>query len=234
MRRLRYLSDDLPFDFNCGFVGYFGYELKADCEGDAAAPAPRMPDAAFIFADRLIAFDHSRSAPTCSASTDPTSEDEEAERWIAETSRAPRLAAAADEPSGAQAATGRGAGRVPPEPLAPAVPRRHRSECKRPPDRGRDLRGLPDQQGRAPRSAPIRCRSTARCAASTRRRSRPSCASARPRCSAPRRSASCASAATAGSRRSRSRAPAAAARTAPRTCAWPRSCAPTRRTAPRT
>ena len=38
MKRLRYLSDDLPFDFNCGFVGYFGYELKADCEGDNALP----------------------------------------------------------------------------------------------------------------------------------------------------------------------------------------------------
>ena len=36
MRRLRYVSDDLPFDFNCGFVGYLGYELKADCEGDGA------------------------------------------------------------------------------------------------------------------------------------------------------------------------------------------------------
>ena len=26
-------SDDLPFDFNCGFVGYFGYELKAESGG---------------------------------------------------------------------------------------------------------------------------------------------------------------------------------------------------------
>ena len=57
MKRLRYLSDDLPFDFNCGFVGYFGYELKADCEGDNAFQSS-MPDAAFMFADRLIAFDH--------------------------------------------------------------------------------------------------------------------------------------------------------------------------------
>ena len=26
----------LPFDFDCGFAGYLGYELKADCDGDAA------------------------------------------------------------------------------------------------------------------------------------------------------------------------------------------------------
>ena len=43
MKRLRYLSDDLPFDFNCGFVGYFGYELKADCEGDLPSPVRRCP-----------------------------------------------------------------------------------------------------------------------------------------------------------------------------------------------
>src|SRR6185437_3958096 len=57
MRGLRQLSPELPFDFNGGFVGYFGYELKADCEGDAAHSSS-MPDAAFVFADRLIAFDH--------------------------------------------------------------------------------------------------------------------------------------------------------------------------------
>ena len=57
MRRLQQPQGDLPFDFNCGFVGYFGYELKADCDGDAAHRSP-APDAAFIFADRVIAFDH--------------------------------------------------------------------------------------------------------------------------------------------------------------------------------
>ena len=41
MRRLRYLSDDLPFDFNCGFAGYLGYELKDDC---AAISRTRPPD----------------------------------------------------------------------------------------------------------------------------------------------------------------------------------------------
>ena len=51
-------ADDLPFDFDCGFAGYLGYELKADCDGDAAPTSSRLPDAAFVFADRLIAFDH--------------------------------------------------------------------------------------------------------------------------------------------------------------------------------
>ena len=54
-RRLRHLGADLPFDLDCGYVGYFGYELKADCEGDAAHRSP-LPDAAFVLrrpADRL-------------------------------------------------------------------------------------------------------------------------------------------------------------------------------------
>jgi para-aminobenzoate synthetase len=57
LRRLGTLRNDLPFDLTCGFVGYLGYELKADCEGDAAYRSSH-PDAAFVFADRLIAFDH--------------------------------------------------------------------------------------------------------------------------------------------------------------------------------
>jgi para-aminobenzoate synthetase len=56
-RRLRLAASDLPFDFDCGFVGYLGYELKADTEGDDAH-ASSMPDAYFILADRLLAFDH--------------------------------------------------------------------------------------------------------------------------------------------------------------------------------
>jgi para-aminobenzoate synthetase len=47
----------LPFDFDCGFAGYLGYELKAECDG-AAAHHASTPDAAFILADRLLAFDH--------------------------------------------------------------------------------------------------------------------------------------------------------------------------------
>jgi para-aminobenzoate synthetase len=51
------LTEGLPFDFNCGYAGYFGYELKADCGGSRAHDSP-VPDAAFVFCDRIIAFDH--------------------------------------------------------------------------------------------------------------------------------------------------------------------------------
>lgn len=47
----------LPFDFHGGFVGYFGYESMSDPTGRQAA-AIAMPDAAWIRADRFIAFDH--------------------------------------------------------------------------------------------------------------------------------------------------------------------------------
>ena len=57
LRERRIETEGLPFDFNGGFVGYLGYELKADCGASAAHVSP-TPDAAFVFADRLIAFDH--------------------------------------------------------------------------------------------------------------------------------------------------------------------------------
>jgi para-aminobenzoate synthetase len=70
---------DLPFDFDCGLVGYLGYELKAECDG-AAAHGASTPDAAFVFADRLIAFDH-RERHTYLLGLTP------AEGWIEETER---------------------------------------------------------------------------------------------------------------------------------------------------
>jgi para-aminobenzoate synthetase len=56
-RRRRDAGGSLPFDFDCGFAGYLGYELKTECDGSAAHRAS-TPDAAFIFADRLVVFDH--------------------------------------------------------------------------------------------------------------------------------------------------------------------------------
>jgi para-aminobenzoate synthetase len=57
LRERRIETEGLPFDFNTGYVGYLGYELKADC-GASAAHVSSTPDAAFVFADRLIVFDH--------------------------------------------------------------------------------------------------------------------------------------------------------------------------------
>jgi para-aminobenzoate synthetase len=84
MRRLRSVPCDLPFDFDCGFVGYFGYELKADCEGRNAHRSP-MPDAAFLFADRMLAFDHLEECVYLLCLTAPGG-GSAAERWIEDTS----------------------------------------------------------------------------------------------------------------------------------------------------
>ncbi|MFC4854083.1 aminodeoxychorismate synthase component I [Actinophytocola glycyrrhizae] len=48
---------DVPFDFALGWVGYLGYELKAECGAESAHRSPH-PDAAMIFADRAVVFDH--------------------------------------------------------------------------------------------------------------------------------------------------------------------------------
>ncbi|MFF3379901.1 aminodeoxychorismate synthase component I [Streptomyces sp. NPDC002680] len=48
----------LPFDFTGGYVGYFGYETKADCGASPNVHKAQTPDACWLFADRLIAVDH--------------------------------------------------------------------------------------------------------------------------------------------------------------------------------
>jgi para-aminobenzoate synthetase len=106
MRRLRQISDDLPFDFNCGFVGYFGYELKADC-GGSSAHSSAQPDAAFVFADRLIAFDHVEKCTYVVCFADP-GKLEEAERWISATSLRLASLPPLDEPKEDPAGEGHG------------------------------------------------------------------------------------------------------------------------------
>jgi para-aminobenzoate synthetase len=129
MRRLRHLSDDLPFDFNCGFVGYFGYELKADC-GGSSAHRSAQPDAAFVFADRLIAFDHVEQCTYVVCLADPAEDPEEAERWIGATGL--RLASLPPLAEPEWAEMGRGG-----EPVGFRLSRSHQqylddiAECKR-------------------------------------------------------------------------------------------------------
>jgi para-aminobenzoate synthetase len=57
IKNRHFVNEELPFNFNCGFVGYFGYELKAECGGNLGHKS-NLPDAVFILADRIIAFDH--------------------------------------------------------------------------------------------------------------------------------------------------------------------------------
>jgi para-aminobenzoate synthetase len=84
LRRLGTVGGELPFDLTSGFVGYFGYELKADCEGDLPHRST-LPDAAFVFADRLIAFDHHEHATYVVCLTDATTA-AAGERWVDEVS----------------------------------------------------------------------------------------------------------------------------------------------------
>ena len=48
----------LPFDFQGGFVGYLGYELRDECDSLPPKYDSPLPDAAFFLADRFVAFDH--------------------------------------------------------------------------------------------------------------------------------------------------------------------------------
>ena len=78
-------GDELPFGFDSGFVGYFGYELKADCDGSPAHASP-LPDAAFVLADRLIAFDHLERRTYLVCAT-PHAREVEARGWARRTRR---------------------------------------------------------------------------------------------------------------------------------------------------
>lgn len=49
---------DLPFDFQCGYAGYFGYELKAETLPVYNRHQSDIPDAQWIFADRMVVVDH--------------------------------------------------------------------------------------------------------------------------------------------------------------------------------
>jgi len=73
-------SDVLPFDFNCGFAGYFGYELKAET-GGRLMHASALPDAMFILCDRMIVFDQTEETTYLVAMT-PGALSDAAEGWF--------------------------------------------------------------------------------------------------------------------------------------------------------
>lgn len=71
-----------PDGFTLGWVGWFGYELGAVLVGSPHHRAV-TPDAALIFADRTLAFDHTRRTVTMRASRTST----HPLRWIEQTER---------------------------------------------------------------------------------------------------------------------------------------------------
>lgn len=75
-------APQLPFDLVGGFVGYFGYELKAEC-GARARYTSEVPDAVWIFADRLAVVDHANDTIHLVALSDTSSRSETAAlRWL--------------------------------------------------------------------------------------------------------------------------------------------------------
>jgi para-aminobenzoate synthetase len=87
-RRAVAVPEGLPFEFNLGYVGYLGYELKAETGGEAVHGAD-TPDAALVFADRMLAIDHvDETCYLLALSTLDTSG--EARSWLSE--KAERLA----------------------------------------------------------------------------------------------------------------------------------------------
>ncbi len=62
-----------------GYVGYLGYELKADC-GSTNVHSSDMPDAAMMLANRVVAVDHTKNLTYVFALC--RGEDPEAELWL--------------------------------------------------------------------------------------------------------------------------------------------------------
>jgi para-aminobenzoate synthetase len=87
----------VPFGFCGGFVGYLGYELKADCGGNRAH-ASRLPDGFLVFADRFLVFDHVESRVYAVALSSRHST-RDARRWLASVANALATAAPAQEPA---------------------------------------------------------------------------------------------------------------------------------------
>jgi para-aminobenzoate synthetase len=83
LRSLDVQVPDLPFDFALGWVGYLGYELKAECGGDRVHTSAQ-PDAMMVFADRAVVFDHG-SWTTYLLALSSDGDGEDARAWLRDT-----------------------------------------------------------------------------------------------------------------------------------------------------
>ena len=66
-----------------GFVGYLGYECKADC-GSSNTHSSDVPDAVQLFANRMIAVDHTSGRTYCIAVSLDDDDAREAQSWLAQ------------------------------------------------------------------------------------------------------------------------------------------------------
>ncbi|MGW7695225.1 aminodeoxychorismate synthase component I [Streptomyces asiaticus] len=103
LTRRRIKGPELPFDFTGGYVGYFGYELKADC-GSPNRHRATTPDACWLFADRFVAVDHQEGVTyICCLAEDTPDGHREAKDWLDTTvtvlSGVPTLSGPAPQPS---------------------------------------------------------------------------------------------------------------------------------------
>jgi para-aminobenzoate synthetase len=93
----------LPFDFGLGWIGYLGYELKAECGGDRRHRSTE-PDAMLVFADRAVAIDHQTSQLYLLALV-PLDDENAAEEWFAEVAGRVNALAGAEAPDAPVAVT---------------------------------------------------------------------------------------------------------------------------------
>lgn len=102
----------LPFDFNLGYVGYLGYELKAETGGEQVHRAG-TPAAALLFADRMLALDHRERRAYLLALARP-GDPARAQAWLADTAARlatlPEQLAAPDSPLAGEATLTEAAG----------------------------------------------------------------------------------------------------------------------------
>jgi para-aminobenzoate synthetase len=77
-------------EFTLGYVGYLGYEMKAECGGDAVHQSD-LPDAGFVFCDRAVVVDHELGETWLLALSDQEAGDEaEATSWLDQAERTVR------------------------------------------------------------------------------------------------------------------------------------------------
>ncbi|WP_367042018.1 aminodeoxychorismate synthase component I [Streptomyces sp. Je 1-332] len=89
LREQRTHVPELPCSFALGWVGYLGYELKAECGGQAVHRSTE-PDAVMMFTDRALVLDHLTGRTHLLALIDekgPPEEQQEARDWLDATAR---------------------------------------------------------------------------------------------------------------------------------------------------